>query len=247
MFAGVALQCWEGCASVLGGGIVQSRTPLRQQSAFTQLGTAAKHAASRGSAQVAERAGRHRLLVSLRDEFGAVRWSAHLHYVVVWLLALCLPEYTLTRVRTLLYRSLGCDFAPGAVLQGQPRFLGTGSLAAHLHVGRSSIIAPRVIFGLHGDIVIGAKVAIAPHAALHTATHPIGFGSRRMGLTPVARPIVIEDGVWIGTQAIVLPGVHIGRGSVVAAGAVVADDVPPHVLVAGNPATVQATLPFAER
>jgi acetyltransferase-like isoleucine patch superfamily enzyme len=50
------------------------------------------------------------------------------------------------------------------------------------------------------------------------------------------RPVVIEDDVWIGQRAVILPGVTIGRGSVVAIGSVVMTSVPPNVLVAGNPA-----------
>jgi len=50
------------------------------------------------------------------------------------------------------------------------------------------------------------------------------------------RPVVIEDNVWIGTSAIIMPGVTIGQGSIVAAGAVVTMDVPPNTMFAGNPA-----------
>lgn len=56
------------------------------------------------------------------------------------------------------------------------------------------------------------------------------------------RPIVIEDKVWIGARAIIMKGVRIGCGSVIAAGAVVTKDVPPYSIVAGNPATVVKTL-----
>lgn len=57
-----------------------------------------------------------------------------------------------------------------------------------------------------------------------------------------ARPIVIEDGVWIGARAIILKGVRIGRGAVVAAGSVVTKDVPPGALVGGAPARLLRTL-----
>jgi len=55
---------------------------------------------------------------------------------------------------------------------------------------------------------------------------------------PMTAPIVIEDHVWIGANAIVLQGVTIGQNSIVAAGAVVTKDVRPNTLVAGNPAQV---------
>jgi acetyltransferase-like isoleucine patch superfamily enzyme len=68
-----------------------------------------------------------------------------------------------------------------------------------------------------------------------TVDHEVGDSSQRCGRR-VFRPICIEDGVWIGSRAVILPGVRIGRGAVVGAGAVVTRDVPAHALVAGIPA-----------
>jgi acetyltransferase-like isoleucine patch superfamily enzyme len=63
----------------------------------------------------------------------------------------------------------------------------------------------------------------------------------------LAKPVVIEDGSWIGLGAIILPGVTVGHGSIVAAGAVVDEDVPPDSYVAGNPAKVVQQLPWGNR
>jgi acetyltransferase-like isoleucine patch superfamily enzyme len=60
------------------------------------------------------------------------------------------------------------------------------------------------------------------------------------------RPVVIEDDVWLASRVIVLPGVRIGRGSVVGAGSVVTKDVPAFCLAAGNPARALGTLQNAE-
>jgi maltose O-acetyltransferase len=158
-----------------------------------------------------------------------------------------LPDFALESVRAQLFRLGGCDVAPGVALQGPLRLMGKGPIAGRLHVGAGTIIAPRVTLGLDGDVVIGRNVSIGPGATLYTATHELGFGSRRMQLAVLARPIVVEDGVWIGMQSLILPGVTVGRGSVVSAGAVVTEDVPPNSLVAGNPATVRETLPFGSR
>ncbi len=81
-------------------------------------------------------------------------------------------------------------------------------------------------------ITIGNFVAISRRAFLCTATHDISDVARQL----VARPIIIRDGVWIGAQAYIGPGVTIGEGAVIGACAVVTKDVPPWVVMAGNPA-----------
>lgn len=158
-----------------------------------------------------------------------------------------LPPFSLESIRAQLYRLGGCDLAPRVALQGPLLLIGKGSIAARLHVGAGTIIAPRVTFGLDGDITLGRNVNIGPAATLYTATHALGFGSRRMQLAPLARPITVEDGVWIGMQSLIMPGVTLGRGCVVSARAVVTESVPPNSLVAGNPATVREILPFGNR
>jgi len=87
------------------------------------------------------------------------------------------------------------------------------------------------------EVRIGNHVMVGPGVQLYTAAHHLQAGPRNRGLE-VARPIVIEDDVWIGGAAIVLPGVRVGRGAVVGAGAVVTHDVPADTVVAGNPARV---------
>jgi maltose O-acetyltransferase len=86
-------------------------------------------------------------------------------------------------------------------------------------------------------IVIGDDVQIGPNVQLLTPTHPVEPGPRRDKLE-AAEPITIEDNVWIGGGAIVLPGVTIGENTVVGAGAVVTRDLPANVVAVGNPARV---------
>ncbi len=84
-------------------------------------------------------------------------------------------------------------------------------------------------------IVIGDDVQIGPQVQLLTPTHPIDAGLRR-AKWEAAEPIHVEDNVWLGGGCIVLPGVTIGRDTVVGAGAVVTTDLPPGVVAVGNPA-----------
>lgn len=86
-------------------------------------------------------------------------------------------------------------------------------------------------------ITIGDDVQIGPNVQLLTPTHPLDPDLRR-AKWEAGKPIVVGDNVWIGGGAIVLAGVTIGENSVVGAGAVVNRDVPPGVVVVGNPARV---------
>ena len=90
-----------------------------------------------------------------------------------------------------------------------------------------------------GEIRIGNDVRIAPHVMIIAANHKFDDVSRPIAKQGVeGKSIVIEDDVWIAGRANIMAGVTIGRGSVVAAGAVVTHDVPPYSVVAGVPARV---------
>lgn len=86
-------------------------------------------------------------------------------------------------------------------------------------------------------ITIGEDVLIGPNVQLLTPTHPVAPGPRR-AKWEAAKPIVIGDNVWIGGGAILCPGVTVDENCVIAAGAIVVKDVPPNVVVGGNPARV---------
>jgi len=89
----------------------------------------------------------------------------------------------------------------------------------------------------NNEVRIGHHVMIGPVVQIYTAAHPLQAETRIQGWE-VAKPIVIEDNVWIGGGAIILPGVRIGHNAVVGAGAVVPRSVPANTVVAGNPARV---------
>jgi acetyltransferase-like isoleucine patch superfamily enzyme len=106
----------------------------------------------------------------------------------------------------------------------------------NVSVGRTVFIGPDCAFTGPAPIDIADEVLIAHKVNLVTGGHPVAPDQRRDYIT--AEPIAIEANVWIGAAATVLPGVRIGAGAVVAAGAVVTRDVPPATLVAGVPARV---------
>jgi maltose O-acetyltransferase len=93
----------------------------------------------------------------------------------------------------------------------------------------------------NNDVRIGTHVMIGPAVQIYTAAHDLQAETRNQGWE-VAKPIEIEDNVWIGGGAILLPGVRIGKNSVVGAGAVVTRSVPANAVVAGNPARVMRNI-----
>ena len=105
------------------------------------------------------------------------------------------------------------------------------------------IIGDHTRVGLHntiiGPVTIGSHVNLAQGITVTALNHNFADSEKRIDEQGVSTtPVVIEDDVWIGANAVVLPGVRIGNHSVIAAGAVVTKDVPPHSIVAGVPAKV---------
>ncbi|MFE8922491.1 sugar O-acetyltransferase [Streptomyces rochei] len=96
------------------------------------------------------------------------------------------------------------------------------------------------------EIFVGDRVMFAPHVTVSTTGHPVHPDLRRDG-TQFSAPVRIEDDVWIGAGAQIMPGVTVGRGSVVGAGSVVTSHVPPMVVVAGAPARVIREITDADR
>ena len=87
------------------------------------------------------------------------------------------------------------------------------------------------------DITIGNDVLFAPDVTISTAGHPLHPELRRTQQI-FSEPVVIEDGVWLGTGVIINPGVTIGKNSVIGAGSVVNRSIPPNVVAAGVPCRV---------
>ncbi|WP_349410318.1 2,3,4,5-tetrahydropyridine-2,6-dicarboxylate N-acetyltransferase [Pseudalkalibacillus sp. SCS-8] len=120
---------------------------------------------------------------------------------------------------------------PGAVIRDQ------------VEIGKNAVIMMGAMINI-GSVVgegtmIDMNVVLGGRATVGKNCH-IGAGSVLAGVIepPSAKPVVVEDGVVVGANAVILEGVTVGEGSVVAAGAVVTEDVPPMSVVAGTPARV---------
>jgi acetyltransferase-like isoleucine patch superfamily enzyme len=131
-------------------------------------------------------------------------------------------------LRPLLYRACGFQIDATATLQGGVRFFHIGRLA----VGEGSLVNRGVLLDNRSGITIGRHVSIAHDSRIYSLghdPHDAGFAAR-------GRPVRIDDHAVVFAGAMIMPGVHLGRGAVVMAGAVVTKDVPPLRMVGGNPA-----------
>lgn len=116
---------------------------------------------------------------------------------------------------------------------GAPEIARTAKIFAPWNlVMRSGCIGPHVELYNKGKIELGDGVVLSQDSYLCTASHDITDDRMRL----VTKSIIIGDNVWIASRAVILPGVRIGEGAVVAAGAVVTKDVEPWTVVGGNPA-----------
>ena len=93
-----------------------------------------------------------------------------------------------------------------------------------------------------GPLTIGRDVMMAPGVMIFTQNHAMDDLSIPMRLqTAPKKKVTIGDDVWIGANALIMPGVTVGSGSVIAAGSIVTKDVPPYTIVGGNPAKIIKT------
>lgn len=156
---------------------------------------------------------------------------------------LVVPKRNEVRIGTdsIVHARISFDADAGRVAIGDRCYIGRSHLVCHTRID------------LGCDVIISWGVTIVDHNS-----HAIGWRDRENDVRDWAKgmkcwdkvkqaPVVIEDHVWIGFNAVVLKGVTIGRGAIVAAGAVVTRDVPPFTIVGGNPARIIRELTAEER
>ena len=180
--------------------------------------------------------GRFSLIRWLRFLKGGLFDSFHKTGLYRWLRALTidylpnsiLPHIPFWTIRRLLLKSVGVKIGKGSFVMRKNYWINPNmfSMGNYSHINRGCVIDAR------GGIRIGNSVSVSFGAYFITGGHDIKSPSFKGKF----RPIVIDDYAWIGVGAKVLQGVHIGKGAVVAAGAVVTEDVPPFAVVGGVPA-----------
>lgn len=155
------------------------------------------------------------------------------------LLNFLLPPSRCFAFRRVILRLGGVTIAPTCRLCGRGWIYGRGRVI----LGAETWISPgfTIYTNPNASVVIGERCDIGPDVTLLTGTHDIGNHSRRAGAERSSN-VEIENGCWIGARAMLLPGVKIGKGSVVAAGAVVTSDVAVDSLTAGAPSVLKRIL-----
>lgn len=114
----------------------------------------------------------------------------------------------------------------------------------HARFGRGVTLGDNSGIGINAsvgnEVHIGSDVMMGPDCVIYTAMHNYDRRDvliREQGYAPL-RPVTVEDDCWIGGRVTILPGVTLGKGCVIATGAVVTKDVPPYAVAAGVPAKV---------
>lgn len=185
------------------------------------------------------------------------RWIMHLCYIVYWKLSLSTKVSPLTTLKFPRNIKLGrgCNIRsgcmidaprPGVVELGDKvdlnRHVYLGGFGTHLHIGARTTLNQHAYIDARGGVSIGEDVMIGPFARLISYNHvfaDLNTPMNRQGFS--LDEIRIGNDVWIGAGATILPGISIGDGSIIAAGAVVTRSCPPNSILAGVPAKIVRT------
>ena len=132
------------------------------------------------------------------------------------------------RIRKAIYQANGITIGKGSNIHMWANFYEPKNII----IGEDSIIGDHAFLDGRDTLQIGDHVALASSVMIYNSQHDIDDEHFR----PISKPVIVKDYVFIGPRAIVLPGVTIGKGAVVAAGAVVTKDVEPFSVVGGVPA-----------
>lgn len=126
----------------------------------------------------------------------------------------------------------------GVILKEGARLCATNPQSAGIRLGDRTTVGYQTMLFASSGIHIGSDCLLAPFCYLVDANHGIRRTSPINSQKLKSAPITLEDDVWLGVRTVVLPGIRIAQGAVVAAGSVVNRDVPAYAIVAGAPARV---------
>ena len=132
--------------------------------------------------------------------------------------------------RRFFYRVAGIKIGKGSTIHMGARFYDPRNIS----IGEDSIIGEGVVLDGRDKLIIGDHVDIASEVMIYNSEHDVNDPN----FLAKNAPVTIEDYVFIGPRAIILPGVRIGKGAVVGAGAIVTKDAPPFSIVGGIPAKI---------
>ena len=174
----------------------------------------------------------------VREKFKS---NPKLKKLVDWLIMNQVPLYQHRGKHSVIHRSVRMDTPPYRQFRLGDYSVVESFACINNAVG-DVIIGDHTRIGLHntiiGPVTIGSHVNLAQGITVTALNHNFEDTNKRIDEQGVRTPVTIGDDVWIGANAVILPGVHIGNHCVVAAGAVVTKDVPAHSLVAGVPAKI---------
>ena len=134
------------------------------------------------------------------------------------------------RIRCAIYQAMGLGIGQGTHIYGRLEVRNPSSVS----IGRTTTVGHDVILDGRGGLTIGDNVNLSSDVAIWTLTHD----PQAKDFGTWAGPVTIESYAWLGFRSTVLPGVTVGEGAVVAAGAVVTKNVAPYAIVGGIPAVV---------
>lgn len=157
--------------------------------------------------------------------------SSGLLYIISHIVHM-LPNTRFWKFKRFLYGLCGISCSKGVRICSNVIISGTSNLS----IGCNTWIGHEVFILASHDINIGSNVNIAPRVFIGTGTHEIDMDGPSIAGQGYSMPITIGDGAWLCAGSIILAGVRIGRKSIIAAGAVVTQDVPDKQLWGGVPA-----------
>lgn len=132
-----------------------------------------------------------------------------------------------------IYKLAGIRFEGSSEIKGKFEINTIGQLS-NIVIGDKTFFNSGVRFEPLGKIILGKNCQIGPNVSFETASHEIEITNNFR--KTIIKPIIVNDKVWIGANCLILQGVTIGEGAIIAAGAVVNRDIPPQTLFGGIPA-----------